>query len=258
MLVLLAPWLTPLLFLGMLGCFALGQRMGARRLARDPEGGREGVGAIEGAVFAFMGLLLAFTFSGATSRFDERKKLVMDEANALGTAYQRLDLLPAEAQPELRALMRQYVDARLAVYRSVHELAAAEAAVDATEDLAARIWTGAVAATRSGTPPSTATLLLPALNDAFDLATTRVGIARWMHPPSVIFAMLALSALLCAVFVGDGMARSKARPWFHAVGFALMLCGAIFVIVDLEYPRRGLFRVDDVDQALVDVRAGMR
>lgn len=258
MLASLAPWITPLLFLGMLGCFMLGQRMGARRLARDPEGGRDGVGAIEGAVFAFMGLLLAFTFSGATSRFDARKQFVMDEANALGTAYQRFDLLPAAAQPELRGLMAQYVDARLAAYRSVGDVAATEAAIDATESLAARIWTGAVAATQTGAPPSTATLVLPALNDAFDLATTRVGIARWMHPPTVIFVMLALSALLCAVFVGDGMAKAKARPWFHAVGFALMLCGAIYVILDLEFPRRGLFRVDEVDQALIDVRAGMR
>lgn len=258
MLASLAPWLTPLLFAGMLGCFAWGRRLGARRFARDPDGGRDGVGAIEGAVFAFMGLLLAFTFSGAAARFDARKQLVMDEANAIGTAYQRLDLLPAAAQPELRGLMARYVDARLSAHRSVDDGEAAEAAVDESGAIAAKIWAGAVAATQTGTPPSTATLVLPALNDAFDLATTRVGIARWMHPPTVIFVMLVLSALLCAVFVGDGMAKAKVQPWFHAVGFALMLCGSIFVILDLEFPRRGLFRVDEVDQALVEVRAGMR
>ncbi|MFO0931910.1 MAG: DUF4239 domain-containing protein [Planctomycetota bacterium] len=257
MLASLAPWITPLLFLGMLGCFMLGQKMGARRLARDPEGGREGIGAIEGAVFAFMGLLLAFTFSGATSRFDERKKLVMDEAIALGSAYQRLDLLPAAAQGELRGLLAQYVDARLAAYRKVGDTEATEAAIAAAEAIEGRIWAAAVAATAS-TPPSTATLVLPALDEAFDLATTRLSVARWMHPPAVIFVMLVISALLCALFVGDGMAGTRARPWFHAVGFAVMLCGSIFVILDLEYPRRGFFRVDDVDQALLQVRAAMR
>ena len=61
-----------------------------------------------------LGLLIAFTFSGATSRFEARRHLLTEEANAIGTAYLRLDLLPATAQPELRRMMRAYVDARMA------------------------------------------------------------------------------------------------------------------------------------------------
>src|SRR4249919_3832924 len=83
----------------MLVCGEIGRRIGARRLARDPEGLAKGAGAAEAAVFGLLGLLIAFTFSGAASRFEERRHLVTREANAIGTAYLRIDLLPDDAQP---------------------------------------------------------------------------------------------------------------------------------------------------------------
>jgi hypothetical protein len=88
------------IFLGMLVLLELGRRLGQRRLAADTEGA--GVGVIDGAVLALLGLLLAFTFSGAAARFETRRSLVVEEANAIGTTYLRLDLLPSEAQPPLR------------------------------------------------------------------------------------------------------------------------------------------------------------
>ncbi len=85
------------LFAGMLLLLDIGRRIGARRRAQDAGGAGAGTGAVEGAVFALLGLLVAFTFSGAASRFDARRALVVEEANAIGTAYLRLDLLPASA-----------------------------------------------------------------------------------------------------------------------------------------------------------------
>jgi hypothetical protein len=87
------------LFLGMLMVLEIGRRIGARRLAEDPKGAEAGVGTVEGAIFALLGLLIAFTFSGAASRFDTRRQLVIEETNDIGTAYLQLDLLPVDAQP---------------------------------------------------------------------------------------------------------------------------------------------------------------
>src|SRR5262249_39291694 len=115
------------LFVGMLLLLEAGRRFGIRRLARDAEGARTGVGAIEGMGFALLGLLVAFTFSGAASRFDSRRQLIVEEANAIGTAYLRLDLLPAGVQPSMRTLFRQYVDSRLNVYRYLPDLQAVDA-----------------------------------------------------------------------------------------------------------------------------------
>src|SRR5512142_402713 len=96
------------LFVGMIGLLELGRRLGRRRQAKDEERARAGLGAVEGAVFALLGLLIAFTFSGAASRFDARRELIVREANAIGTAWLRLSLLPAHAQPGLRDMFRRY------------------------------------------------------------------------------------------------------------------------------------------------------
>src|SRR5512147_2359963 len=102
------------LFVGMILLLEFGRRLGQRRQGKDEEGARAGLGAVEGAVFALLGLLIAFTFSGAASRFDARRDLIVTEANAIGTAWLRLDLLSPGAQSELRDLFRKYLDLRLA------------------------------------------------------------------------------------------------------------------------------------------------
>jgi hypothetical protein len=81
--------------------------------------------------------------------------------------------------------------------------------------------------------------------------------ATEMHPPTVVFAMLVGLALAASFLAGYGMTGSKARNRFHMLGFALAMATAVYVILDLEYPRLGLIRVDAFDQALVDLRASM-
>lgn len=112
------------LFCGMLFLLEVGRRIGLKRIADDPEGAHKGTGAVEGAVFALLGLLIAFTFSGAASRFDDRRRLAAEEANTIGTAYLRIDLLPAESQQEMRELFRRYLDLRLETYRNAADLEA--------------------------------------------------------------------------------------------------------------------------------------
>ncbi len=243
------------LFVAMLGLLEIGRRFGVRRAAQDSDGARAGAGVVEGAVFALMGLLVAFTFSGAASRFDERRKLILDEANAIGTAYLRLDLLPPAAQPELRAGFRAYLDARLAAYRALPDLVAAKAELTRATGLQQEIWVKAVAAAAGSQPPTM--LLLPALNEMFDIATTRTMAAQ-MHPPLVIFALLFALALLSALLAGRAMALAKERSWIHMAVFAFTLAGAVYVILDIEYPRLGLIRVDVFDQVLIELRQSMR
>ena len=164
------------IFAGMLVLQEAGRRLGVRRLAKDPEGARAGLGAVEGAIFGLMGLVVAFTFSGAAARFDTRRLLIVEEANAIGTAYLRLDLLPAEAQPKLRELFRRYLDTRLEAYERLPDLAAAKDALARSIALQDEIWSGSVEAGR-GAPQATM-LLLPALNAMIDITTTRTVACR--------------------------------------------------------------------------------
>jgi hypothetical protein len=253
-----ALFITLALFVAMLLLLDIGKRVGARRLARDPERAQLGTSAVDGAVYALLGLLIAFTFSGAASRFDDRRRLIVQEGNDIGTAYLRLDLLPPAAQPALRDLFRRYADSRLEVYRKLPDVEAAKAELARSTKLQGEIWSAAVTAGRmEGAQPQATMLLLSALNQMIDITSTRT-MALQMHPPVVIYVLLFVLAMTGALFAGYGMAGSKTRSWIHMVGFAATMAVAIYVIMDLEYPRFGLIRVDAFDQVLVDVREGMR
>ena len=200
------------LFLGMLALQELGRRLGRRRLASDPEGTRRSHGAVEGAVFGLLGLLMAFTFSGAATRFDGRRQLVAQEANAIGTAYLRLDLLPTEAQPALRDAFRSYLDARLATYQDPPNSQASKVGLEHSIRWQNTIWSQSVAASRSGVAPSTPMLLLPALNEMIDITTTR-AMAVNQHPPTIVYLMLGILTLAGALLVGHASAEDQVRSW---------------------------------------------
>jgi hypothetical protein len=246
----------PGLFLTMLLFLEVGRRFAMRRMGEETERQRSGLVTVETAIYALLGLLVAFTFSGAASRFEARRVLVVQEANVIGTAYLRLDLLPAAAQPALREKFRLYTEARIAAYRVLPDLEAAKAQMALATALQQEIWTSAVTALREASP-NASLLLLPALNDMIDITTTRLVAAK-THTPPVILGALALLALFCSVLAGYGLAGGKPfNMVFHMVGFALVLTLTIYVILDLDHPRVGLIRVDFADQALTDVLAGI-
>jgi len=245
------------LFLGMLLLFDIGRSIGIARLARDPAGVANGAGPIEAAVFGLLGLLLAFTFSGAASRFEERRHLITEEANAIGTAYLRIDLLPADVQPQLRDLFRRYLDTRLQASRDADDASAARAVIATSTQLQRQIWEKSVAASRQPElPNSVATLVIPALNQMIDITTTR-AVARQNHPPTVIYLLLAGLSLLSALLAGYVMSDTKVRSWFYMLIISGTISLTFYVIMDLEFPRLGLIRIDAADQTLVDLKSSM-
>jgi len=215
------------------------------------------VAAVDGAVFALLGLLLAFTFSGAASRFDARRQLVVEEANNIGTAYLRIDLLPADAQPKLRDTFRRYVDSRINVYRKLPDIEAARAELANGAGLQNEIWTQAVGASAAADSPSARMLLLPAINQMIDITTTRT-IAAQAHPPAIVFVVLLILVLAGSFLAGHAMAVGKDRDWIHMLCFAVVMSAAVYVILDFEFPRFGLIRLDTFDRVLHDVRASMK
>jgi len=234
-----------------------GHRKGRRDFALDPEARPAGLGTVETVAFGLLGLLLAFTFSGAADRLDRRRAQIINEANAIGTAWLRLDFLPQEAQPKVKDAFRRYVDARIATYRKIGEggFAAARADYDRSMELQNEIWAGCVAALKDA--PSQATIVLvPSLNEMIDITTTRLAAAD-VHPPKVVYVVLTVIALLCAFLAGYEMGASRARSWVHIFGLSAILSFTLYVILDFEYPRLGLIRIDDFDKFLIAVRASM-
>jgi len=258
----MAPTVPPLLFAvllfaGMLILLEIGRRLGIRRRPKESEGERGSLGTIEGAIFALFGLVVAFTFSGAASRFNEKRALIAVEANNIETAYLRLYLLSPNAQPELQELFRSYVDSRLETYRRLPDMHAAEAEMAKSKGIQREIWAKAVSATAlRDSHVDAGKLLLPALNNMIDITTTRTMALR-THPPDIVYVLLFILGLMCSLLAGYRMSTGLHRSWLHILSFALITVIVIYVIIDVEYPRAGLIRLQAFDQALVEVRAGM-
>ena len=240
------------ILIGMFGCLEFGRLVGKWRIAKDPEGADKGIGAADGAVFALFGLLLAFTFSGATSRFDHRRELIVQEANAIGTAYLRIDLLPMATQQGIRSLFRQYVEARIALHQHFSNPTVSRDDYLRGTKLQDEIWKLAVAGVNASSNPPVSAQIFPPLNDMIDISNTRI-IAAQTHPPEVIFFMLFGLALLVSLLAGYAMSLSKTRQWMHLIVFSIAITSTLYVIIDIEYPRFGEIRIDAFDQILVDV-----
>jgi hypothetical protein len=255
---LLGGSLAFVVFFGILSALAIGRHIGKRAYARYGKAELASTASLETAVFGLLGLLIAFTFSGALTRFDGRRDQVVNEANAVSTAYLRVDLLPPSAQPRLRETFRNYLDARIATYQKLPDLQAAQQELTRSQALQADIWAQAVAATRLPESRSgTDVLVMPALNQMFDITTTRLA-ATQMHPPITVFIMLVGLALASALLSGYQSAGEKSDHRVHEFGFAAIVAFTVYVILDIEYPRLGFIRIDAIDQVLLDVRASMK
>lgn len=251
-----APTYALAIFGAIVTLLEVGRRIGEHQLRLDPVGARTGIGAIEGAVFGLLALLIAFTFSGAASRMDDRRTLITEETNAIGTAWLRVDLLPADNQPALRQLFRDYLDARIAYYGGLTDKTTATQEHARAMAAQLEIWQQAVAAVQQMPSPPLGISVLQALNEMIDITTTR-NVALKTHPPLVIYLMLLALTLVSALLIGFGMAGSKRRNWLHGTGYALVMVSVMYVILDFEFPRLGIIRVDQFDQIMLDQRKSM-
>lgn len=257
------PPIPPLIFallllIGMLLMLETGRRLGVRRRPKESEGERGGLGTVEGAVFALFGLMVAFTFSGAATRFNEKRMLVAEEVNCIETAYLRVHLLSHQTQPAIQELFRRYVDSRLETYRKLPNMPAAETEMANFKKIQEKIWNAAEAATRlPDSHPSSGLLLLPAINNMIDIATTRT-VALQVHPPRIIYALLFGLGLICSLLAGFRMSSGKYRSWLHILGFTVLTVIIVYVMLHVEYPRAGLIRLESADQLLINLRESMK
>jgi phosphotransferase system glucose/maltose/N-acetylglucosamine-specific IIC component len=241
------------LFAGMLAFLEIGYSLSRRSSRKNPELTHDGIGVVEAAVFALLGLLLGFSFADGTSRLEARRQLIVQEANAIGTAYERLDLLPAADQPAMRRLFRDYLDARLSVYAKLPDLKAADRELVRVGEMQHDIWLRAVASNRTDSTENVARLLLPAINEMIDVTTGRT-LALHTHLPLLIFLLLVFVAVLGAMLAGYAMEQRKKRSMFHMVLYAAAIAVTLYAILDLDYPRSGLIKIDTADELLLRLR----
>ena len=238
------------------GILVLAYSVGISRTRRLGSG--ISLGAAENSLFAILGLLLAFAFSVSASRFDAKRVMSVDEANAIGTALLRVDLMPASRQPEMRRLFRRYLDTRLDYSRQLAEAGDLQAAWRATQDAQNQIWKVALDCPANPMGPLTAvqSLLIPALNQMFDLAASR-HIASKTQLPLMTLMLLTALAIIGGYLAGRSNLSERDLTLSHRMLYPAVITLTLLVIIDLDYPRLGLIRLDYTDSLLKSLRAGL-
>ena len=212
-----------------LASIALGFRAGRRRRAQGTEGG-EPVGGLVGAVLGLLAFMLAFTFGSAAGRFDARKQLLLNEVNAIGTAMLRTELLPEPQRAESRRLLKRYVSIRAGVGRPETNL---PEAIAESEAIQKQLWAQAIAASKDS-PSTTTMLLLPALNEVFDLHTSRLTVGLHYKIPQGIWIGLLFITELAMVSVGYQLGFSNTRNLLVPAILAVSFSTVVLLIADLD------------------------
>lgn len=202
------------------------------------------------SVLGLLALLIGFTFSLALQRHETRRELVVHEANAIGTTWLRMDLLDAPQRDELRALLRRYVDSRIA-FGNAATIEAEEETYRTTATLQDQLWAGVVAATQPFRDTPRAASIISTTNESIDLAGERLA-NRESHVPPRILRMLWFFAIVAAGMVGfeKGSQRLATTLLF------LLLTLAVALVLDLDRPASGMTRVSQ--QPMIDLRESMR
>jgi hypothetical protein len=239
-----------LFFALMLTATELGFRLGRKFEARTPENVKSQISTVEAAILGILALLLGFTISMAVSRFETRKQLVLEEADAIGTSSLRAQLLPAPAGPEIESLLRQYVNIRVQYGTAGNDLARLEDLNRQTARLQTEFWTRTAVYAQQDPNPVRVGLLLQSLNKAIDLAE-----ARWMafqnHVPESVIYVNAAVGLLSATLVGYSFGVNGRRNIFSMFMLAVSITLVLAVIIDLDRPRSGYIRVSQ--QPMIDL-----
>lgn len=235
-----------LLFAAMLILLEVGFRLGVRfERAR----GGDATSIFDSAIFALLGLLLGFAFAGAVDRLDKRRDLIVDEANAISTAYLRIDLLAPEDQPAIRQLYRDYLSARLELYRILDAEQDPSLAFQKAEGLQSEIWMASVIAVDRPERQHDAELVLPSINEMIDVTAKR-KVALGTRMPDLVLVLLFGVSLFSALLAGAGMSRNGLRHLVHGSIFAAAVTLTVYTILDLDSPRSGFIRLDVADKVL--------
>jgi hypothetical protein len=192
-----------------------------------------------GATLTLLGLIIGFTFSMAVGRYDQRKNYVEEEANAIGTEYVRVDLLPAADADKLHALLKQYLQQRILFYEAWHGDNKLAEIDGETLKLQNEMWSVVSAVGRTQQTQVIA-LAVSGMNDVLN----RQGYTQaawWNRIPVAAWGLMAFIAIVCNVLVGVAAHETKARRALFVLPF--MIAIAFMLVADLDSPRGGIIRV---------------
>jgi hypothetical protein len=247
--------LDPLPILAVFALFALialaafegGYRIGRWWQTKTPDEKEGPTGMLVGSLLALVAFMLAVTMGMASDRFDARRGLVLEEANAIGTTYLRAGYLPQPYGEESRALLREYVPLRINV-ADQQQLAANFAR---STEIHVELWAIAEELARDTPESDLLGLYIETLNETIDLHETRVAAIVYARVPETVLLLLIIGSALTLGMVGYSAGLTRRRSLITAVALVVILGAVITVVVDLDRPREGFLQVSQ--QPLIDL-----
>lgn len=231
------------LFLCMLLSMEIGFRSGRRKQAIATEAITQ-ANAVLASMLGLLALLLAFTFSAALQRYDDRSQAVVAEANAIGTTYLRARLLPGGMQDEVQALLRQYLDVRIQEGRvNTADTVKREKLLLQTNLMAAQLWVHAERAAKQDAGPVTSGLFIQSLNELIDAYGTR-NAALERHVPEIVLFLMFVTIVMTTATLGYASGIAGHRVTLAAFALVVLIALVVYLIIDLDRPRRGLIHVN--------------
>lgn len=241
------------LLASMAASIEVGHRIGRRNEASTNKATKDHIITIQGSILGVLALLLAFSFSLALQRFDNRNAAVVDEANAIGTTFLRTQLLPGSVRSDARKLLQSYINLRVqASTISLNKEEDRDVLLAKANQVLDALWDCARRAAAEDPNPVTSGLFIQSLNETIDAYGQRDAAVR-RHVPEVIMFLLFGTFLMTGGVLGYAAGVAGHRPSsvsYMLVGLIVVLT---FVIIDLDRPRRGLIKVDQT--SLIDVKA---
>jgi hypothetical protein len=229
-----------------------GYELGHYRRRRSEEEKEGPVGAIVAATLGLLGFVLAFTFGLAASRFDARRQIVVEEANAIGTTYLRAGLLPDGRGAKIRQLLREYVDARLETV----ETGNIDKLLQRSDELHRELWHEAEAAGQQHPDSIMVGLFIQSLNETVDIHAKRIFVSVRNRIPAVLWVALYVVTILTMAGVGYHGGLTKSRRSLASLVLVMTFSAIMLLIADLDRPREGFLIVSQ--QAMVDLQNTMK
>jgi hypothetical protein len=240
--------ITILLFIGA----EIGFHFGKWRKRRSKVDEKSQAGAIMGAALGLLAFMLAFTFGMASSIQKDRKALVLEEANAIETAYLRAQILPEPSSSKIKKLLREYVDVRLKAVQSVNFL---KQAIDRSEELNNELWILAVNLAKENPDSIFVGLFVNSLNEVIDLHSKRLTMSLRNRIPMSIIITLFCVAILSMGMMGYQAGLGGVRALVPRFALVLAFASVMLLIIELDRPAKTIIKVSQ--QAMIDLKASM-
>ena len=225
----------------------IGRRLADYRQRQEAQEKEAPVGAMVGGTLGLLAFMLAFTFGLAGARFEARRQILLQEANAIGTCYLRAAMLSEPMRTESQNLLREYVDVRLdAVQHGKLEEGLAK-----SEEIHRRLWAVAITAAEKEKNVITS-LFIQSLNEVIDLHATRVMAGIRGRVPGIIWIVLYFLLILVMVMLGYQSGLAKSRRSLAGLALVIGFSSVFYLIADLDRPGKGLLQTSQ--EAMTDLR----